>query len=182
MMPLFKKILLIFTSWGVMFCHIAFADESTGAEMDFHGSLVAQPCWVNPDNAGHVVDMGDIPSSDLYSKPQSKNINFTIVLSGCDFGGAGKGTVTTRFEGSESPELPGYLAMSTANTGAAIGFMTQKGEKLALGDESAPVEISNGGNILNFIAYVQGEPTAIADRTIAIGDFTATTTFFLDYP
>lgn len=181
-MNLFKKISLLFIGCSVLFTHAAFAAESGSAEMDFHGSLVAQPCWMNPDFANRVFDMGNIPNADLYYNPHSRMTNFSIVLSGCDFGETGKGTVTTRFEGNESAELPGYLALTPANTGAAIGLMTQKGAKLPLGETSAPVQVANGGNILNFTAYVQAEPTALANHTIALGDFTATATFFLEYP
>ncbi|WP_455548255.1 fimbrial protein [Dryocola clanedunensis] len=181
-MKLFHYISTLLSGGMLLFSSFAISADTGGTEMDFSGSLVAQPCWMNPEFANRAVDMGEIPNADLYYNPHSRSFTFTIILSGCDFGEAGEGTVTTRFEGNESAELPGYLAMSTAGTGAAIRILTQQGAPLPLGQESAPVHVSNGGNVLNFNAYVQAEPTALADRTVELGDFTATATFFLDYP
>ena len=42
--------------------------------------------------------------------------------------------------------------------------------------------LSNGNNVIELKAYVQGEPDAIRDQTIGHGAYTVTSTFTLDYP
>jgi type 1 fimbria pilin len=159
------------------------ATDNIGMEMDFRGTLVDEPCTVDPDDTDIQLDFGTIIDEYLYLNTRTHSQPFTIHLEDCDIDDwPGEGTVTVRFEGTEDAALPGYLAMSDTTIGAAVGLENGDGTALSLGKTSVPIKLADGSVALNFKAFVEGEPKAITDQTIKLGDFSATATFFLDYP
>ncbi|WP_329503110.1 fimbrial protein [Klebsiella aerogenes] len=169
---------------GLLFASpCAMALKSTpGTEMDFSGTLVDEPCTVDPADTDIHLDFGTIIQTYLYLNTRTHSQPFTIHLQNCDIDGwTGDATVNTRFEGSESTELPGYLATSDASMGVAIGIEEKNGTFLGLGKNSSPQKLADGSVALTFQAYVEGEPTALKNQSITLGDFSATATFFLEY-
>lgn len=159
------------------------ATDNVGMKMNFHGTLVDEPCNVSPDDTDIHLDFGTIVDEYLYLNTRTHSQPFTIHLIDCDIDTwPGDGTVTVRFEGAEDIVLPGYLAMSDTSIGAAVGIEEGDGTFLGLGKVSSPIQLADGTVGLNFRAFVEGEPQAIQSRTIKLGDFSATATFFLDYP
>jgi type 1 fimbria pilin len=65
--------------------------------------------------------------------------------------------------------------------GVAVGLENQDGSPLKINVASPTVALQAGDMALGFQAYVQGEPDALINRRIGHGQFTATTTFLLDY-
>lgn len=156
---------------------------TAGTEMDFSGTLVDEPCTVDPADTDIQLDFGTVIDTYLYLNTRTNSQPFTIHLENCDIDGwTGEGGVITRFEGTQSAELPGYLAFSDSTMGAAIGIEEADGTFLGLGKNSAPHQLNDGSVALTFQAFVQGEPTALEKKSIALGSFSATATFFLEYP
>jgi len=58
---------------------------------------------------------------------------------------------------------------------------TSDGDPIMLNKAGEKVQLVTGDNQLEFQAYVQGEPGAIASKTIERGPFRAVATFSLEY-
>lgn len=157
----------------------AYADVLPEAEMQFYGTLVADPCTVAPEDTDITLEFDQIIDKYLYLNTRTHSRPFTIHLLDCDVEDGE--TVITHFEGLESTELPGYLAMADTTTGAAVGITEADDTFLGLNKDSRPVVLSDGSVVLNFKAFVEGEPTAIKNETIKLGEFSAVATFTLVY-
>lgn len=150
--------------------------------MRFHGTLVAQPCVIPPGEEVITLDFGTVIDKYLYKNQRTSSQPFALHLSGCDLSLGNVVGVT--FSGQENSALPGLVALDAISeaSGIAIGIETQHGEPVPinhLGEKRYP--LSGGDTYLRMQAYVQAEPTAIAERTIAKGPFSAVLTFRLDY-
>ncbi|NGE24766.1 fimbrial protein, partial [Klebsiella pneumoniae] len=63
----------------------------------------------------------------------------------------------------------------------AVGLENADGTALAVNEVSPQITLNDGLTLLNFRAYVQGEPDALANKTIKRGPFSAIATFHLNY-
>ncbi|MEL5519725.1 fimbrial protein [Serratia bockelmannii] len=146
-----------------------------------HGALVAEPCVIAPGDEEITLDFGTIIDKYLYLNTRTLGQAFEIHLEECDLT-LGK-TVSVTFTGTENGSLPGLLAIDGGSeaTGIAIGFETPSAKPLPLNTQSDKSLLQDGGNIIALRAYVQGEPLAIADKTIGRGAFSAVATFNLEY-
>ena len=146
-----------------------------------HGALVAEPCVIAPGSESVTLDFGTLMDKDLYANQRTRGQPFDIRLMECD-ASLGK-TVKVTFSGIENPRLAGMLAIDGGGQakGIAIGMETPAGQKLLLNKPSESVRLVNGSNTLTMLAFVQGEPQAIASRTIERGPFSAIATFSLEY-
>ncbi|MFO2465640.1 type 1 fimbrial protein [Pseudomonas sp. 15FMM2] len=142
-----------------------------------HGALVAEPCVITPGGESMILDFGTVIDKDLYVHQRTRGQPFDIRLTGCD-ANLGK-TVKVTFSGAESLHLAGMLAID--GKGIAIGMETPAGQKLPLNKPGEGIRLVNGSNTLTMVAFVQGEPVAIANKTIERGPFSAIATFRLDY-
>lgn len=148
----------------------------------FHGTLVAQPCVIQPGEEVVQLDFGTVIDKYLYQNQRTGSQPFVLHLSGCDLSLGGSVRVT--FTGIENPALPGLLALDAASqaSGIAIGIETSTGEALPINKAATDYyPLSAGDNYLRMKAYVQAEPTAMVNRTIAKGPFSAVVTFSLSY-
>ncbi|MEZ2604126.1 fimbrial protein [Kluyvera intermedia] len=151
--------------------------------MQFSGALIDEPCVVAPDDTSIKLDFHTIVETYLYFNERTSSQFFTIHLQNCSIKDwPGEGTVIVHFEGSENTALPGYLATANEESGIAIGIENEGGVFLGLGKDSAPIKLDNGDVALTFGAFIKAEPEAVQNKTIALGDFSATATFFLDFP
>ncbi|WP_332768600.1 fimbrial protein [Pseudomonas koreensis] len=146
-----------------------------------YGALVAEPCVIAPGGESVTLDFGTVTDKYLYTNQRTLGQPFDIRLTECDVS-LGK-TVKVTFSGIENPHLPGLLAIDSASqaNGIAIGMKTRAGQKLPLNKTIEGVRLVNGSNTLTMIAFVQGEPAAIASKTIGRGPFSAIATFSLEY-
>ncbi|WP_237657376.1 fimbrial protein [Serratia fonticola] len=149
--------------------------------MRLHGALVAEPCVIPPGEETVVLDFDTVIDKYLYLNTRTLGKRFDIHLADCDLN-LGK-TVRVTFNGMESNALPGLLALSGASqaSGIAIGMETPEGTLLPLNQAGKVQVLNNGSTILTAQAYVQGEPEALKNRTIARGPFSAMATFSLEY-
>lgn len=146
-----------------------------------HGALVAEPCVIAPGGESVTLDFGTLLDKDLYTNQRTGGQPLDIRLAECD-ASLGK-TVKVTFSGIENPHLDGLLAIDGGGQakGIAIGMETPAGQKLPLNKPGEGVRLVNGSNTLTMLAFVQGEPAAIANKTIEHGPFSAIATFSLEY-
>lgn len=146
-----------------------------------HGALVAEPCVIPPGDENIRLEFGTVIDKYLYANQRTHGQPFEIHLTECDLS-LGK-TVKVTLSGIENPYLKGLLAIEGGSeaSGIAIGMETQAGQPLPLNKAGEGVRLVSGSNTLTVLAYVQGEPDAIANRTIERGRFSAIATFSLEY-
>lgn len=166
--------------------YAAATEKPVSADVDFKGTLVAEPCIVSPGGDGDnvVVDFGTIPEKTFYSIYGRRTWlqAFHILLTECDTT-LGK-EVKITFTGAEDAEQPGLLAV-TSSTGVkhvAIGLQTHTGADLPFNKQTQGYTLYNGNTQLNFKAYVQASDEGVTNRSVGRGAFEAVSTFELEYP
>lgn len=171
---------------GYLCATVALFVLSSGVQAEskirLHGTLVAEPCVIAPGEETVQLDFGTVIDKQLYSDRKTSSRKFKLHLSNCDLT-LGK-TVQVMFTGVENPALPGLLAldMTSLASGIGIGIQLENGDPLPLNQLGTHrYQLEAGSNFLHMMAYVQGEPDAITNRTINRGPFNASMTFALTY-
>lgn len=153
--------------------------ELIGAPVQFHGTVVSRPCNIEPESADQLVDMGAVLVKTLYRYGHTTPVPFSIKLTNC------KTTVfksvSVTFSGTEDRELPGKLAINNGANGAAIALFDHQGADIDLNKATSAVVLQDGPNSLNFTAYVQGQPSAVKNKSITEGEFASVANFVLSY-
>ncbi|WP_174508663.1 fimbrial protein [Klebsiella oxytoca] len=147
----------------------------------FRGTLVNAPCTLRPGSENLELVLGTVVDKYLYREMRTLGKPFHLYLDDCDT--AVLTGVKLTFSGTESPALPGLLALDASSLahGVAVGIETSGGQLLPL-NVQGPLTVLIPGNMdILLQAFVQGEPTALANRTLFQGPFTATATFSLEY-
>lgn len=167
----------IFLIWVFISSNTLYAADN----MYFHGILVEEPCSIKPGDETVELSFGNIPDKNLYAYKRTPNQPFQIHLSDCDIS-IGKNVQIT-FTGNESQPLPGYLNIDATSqaSGIVVGIETPDGKLFSINKESQKYPLSTGDTYLLFNAFIQGEPDAIANKTIERGLFSAIATFNLNY-
>ncbi|WP_449544880.1 fimbrial protein [Lelliottia amnigena] len=157
-------------------------DEAQALDNNLHfsGTLVSEPCNLDPQTSDITVDFSSVVEKYLYQNTRTLGVPLVVNLTDCDISLGNK--VTMIFKGTESSVLPGLLATTGSAKGIAIGMETPDGTKLPFNQPTPEYAIATGSNQLTLKAYVQGEPVAIAQQNITPGDISATATFELAYP
>lgn len=148
--------------------------------LHFFGSLVHEPCTIAPGDEDLQLDFGEIVDKYIYANGRTRSLPVPLHLVGCDTSIAENVKIT--FSGVENASLPGRLTLDvgSAASGIAIGMELPQGNAWPLNSERS-MTLSDGTTVIPLHAYVQGEPEAIRDKTIARGLFIASATFTLDY-
>lgn len=159
----------------------AIAADTNKNNLRLYGALVAEPCVVAPGGEEIHLEFGTVVDKYLYLNTRTLGQPFEIRLAECDLS-LGNGVKLT-FVGSENGALPGLLAIDASSKakGIAIGLETPEAKPLALNKEGGKWLLQKGSNVLALKAYVQGEPKALASKTIGRGPFNAVATFRLEY-
>ncbi len=167
------------------------AGEIQAGDITFTGTVVGLPCLIETNSEHLTVSFDQIGLRDLYTgadngtKANAKD--FTIKLVDCS--PAVSQGVTVTFTGDSDPELTQFLAIKAAGSdagesasGIAIGIIeADDGALIPLGQASKSQVINGLTADLNYKAYVRGTPSALQQRTITTGNFTATANFELTY-
>ncbi|MFO6300196.1 fimbrial protein [Rahnella selenatireducens] len=161
---------------GIMFFAPVNAAENN---LKFSGTLVSDPCELDPGTSELTVDFGTVIKKGLYLHQRTNAKPFTINLIECDTAQGNEVTIT--FSGTESTALPGALAV-TGTEGIAIGLENTNGAPQAFNQPTPVYTLASGTNSFTLQAYVAGEPDAIQAQSITTGDFSATATFEMAYP
>lgn len=158
------------------------AESEAADNLSFKGNLVEEACTIRPGDEAITLELWDVTSKHLYINTRTQGKGFRVHLEDCDTA-IGK-TVTILFGGRENTALPGRLALDSGSgaSGIGVGLETLNDKSLPLNSVSDEQVLSDGNNVIELKAYVQGEPQAIRDKTIEHGAYTVTSTFTLDYP
>lgn len=149
-----------------------------GQNLWLHGSLVADPCVIQPGDETVELNFGTIVDKYIYLNQRTPGAPFKIILQECDPDIAQ--SVTVKFSGNASPE--GLLIPdSPVSPGILIGIEKLNGEKVEINGAGHSAELQRGGNEIALQAYVQGEQEALKNNGIKHGEFTASSTFELIY-
>jgi len=150
--------------------------------LSLKGNLVEEACTIRPGDEAITLELWDVTSKHLYINTRTQGKGFKLHLEDCDT--TIGNTVTIMFGGRENSALPGLFALDGGSgaSGIGVGLETPSNKPLPLNAVSDEQVLSNGSNVIELKAYVQGEPQAISDQTIGHGTFTVTSTFTLDYP
>lgn len=145
-------------------------------QVHFKGEIIEAPCSITPDTADQTVDMGKIATSVLASGGRSDSFPFQIDLKNCTT--ETYQSVTTTFNGPNAgDEYPTALGIEGQAKNAAIFLTNAGGKDIELGQATAPFDLVDGSNTLNFSSYMKGFTSANATP----GEFTATANFVLAY-
>lgn len=160
---------------------VASTQHARATDMQFSGALVAKPCVIKPGSENVLLDFGTISDKYLYQNFRTNNKSLMISLVNCT-PSVGQ-SVSLMINGAESKELNGFLAIdsnSTAN-GIAIGLEMVTGSPLKINTISEKTRLVNGDNDIPLRAYVQIEPSALAQKSVGYGTFNTTATVSLTY-
>lgn len=147
----------------------------------FSGVLVSQPCTLPEEDTNIPLEFDTVVTKYLYQYQRTKSKPFAIRLLDCN--PALMGAVNVTFEGSPDSELTDLLAIDTGSSaqGIAIGIELADGTLLPINTTSPAQPLVSGSNSLSFNAFVQIQPTVLANKSLKNGDFTAITTFVVGY-
>lgn len=154
-----------------------------GGDLSFKGVGMAYPCSIAPESERVPVDFGNISTKSLYINGKTVPVPFTIKLQGCT--PSVFNSVTVTFSGTANPNLADRLAISATAPGNAsgvgIGLLEADDTPVQLNAATTPVAINDTILRLNFQAFVEAEPDALANGTLTTGPFTATANYTLSY-
>ncbi|WP_442801236.1 fimbrial protein [Serratia rubidaea] len=147
----------------------------------FHGSLVAEPCTLAPEDAEIELDFGNVVDKYLYLNQRTAGKMFAIRLTQCDIRLGSLAEITLK--GEESGALPGLLQLAGGSLaqGVAIGLESTEGQPLPI-NKVYRHQLHDGSNTFNLMGYVRAEPDALKNHTITLGSFSAALTLMVDYP
>ncbi|CBG90215.1 type 1 fimbrial protein [Citrobacter rodentium NBRC 105723 = DSM 16636] len=154
-----------------------------GGDLSFKGVVVAYPCSIAPDSERIPVDFGKISTKSLSINGKTTPVPFTIKLQDCN--PSVFHSVTVTFSGTENPNLADRLAISATAPGNAggvgVGLLEADDTPVRLNVPTTPTTVSDTVLRLNFQAFVEAEPDALANGTLTTGPFTATANYTLNY-
>lgn len=157
--------------------------ELIGGDLSFKGVVMAYPCSIAPESERVPVDFGKISTKTLYINGKTTPVPFTIKLQNCTPNVFNSVTVT--FSGIANANLADHLEISATTPGNAggvgIGLLEADDTPVRLNVATRPAVINDTVMRLNFQAFVEAEPDALANGTLATGPFTATANYTLSY-
>lgn len=157
---------------------------AAAAEQDnlyFSGTLVNEPCVLAVEDELLELDFKSVVDKELYLNGRTHGQPITLRLQNCQLG-TGKSKVDITFSGPESIDPPGLLVLQSADVhGVLVGLETTDGKHLLLNKAHDMGAFVEGSHLISFNAYLQGEPQALADRSIGLGSFNAVLNFTLNY-
>ncbi|WP_336280414.1 fimbrial protein [Cronobacter dublinensis] len=173
-----KTILLPGTLLMLALSGSVYAEEDN---VHFSGALVAEPCTLPEADTDIQLDFGSVVEKYLYKYQRTKSQPFSIHLTECN--PTILSSVSVTFQGTADIELINMLALDASSSakGVAIGLELADGTPLEINKASPFTALTNGSNTLIFNAFVQAQPTILANKTLVAGDFTAISSFVLAY-
>lgn len=150
---------------------VTFADT----ELEFKGTLIADPCIVDTDTEDQVVEMGTIGAKTFINHDRSAPKPFSLYLKECDLSLGS--TVSVTFSGTEESQQPGTFAVTGGAEGVAIALENTNGTPVKPDEATAATGLMSGDTQLNYVAYVQASDFS----KVKEGPFESRVIFFLEY-
>nr|WP_314267251.1 fimbrial protein [uncultured Moellerella sp.] len=173
----------------IIFCFLFFvlipfhikSEEIYQTKIHIFGTLLGHACSVEQTEI--FVEFGNVTNKDLYFHSRTPSIPFSLEIKGCDLDFDNDAIVS--FIGNESNHLSlqGFLDIddSSQASGIGIGIENADGKFLPLREESSKFNINATDMTLNFNAFIQADSEAIKNKSILLGEFTATSIFVIEY-
>ncbi|EJJ1300010.1 type 1 fimbrial protein [Salmonella enterica] len=169
---------------------LLFTQQAGALEVSFGGELIDRTCDIAPGNLKQTVRFLERPSEYFHILPgKGSEEEFSIRLNNCDPHSALK-TVKLRFSGDNEPGMKErasyFLRVSGINRGKlAVGLLDTDGiTPIKLGDmhnHKQGTQIESNTVTLNFKAFVQATPDAIAQKSVEPGEYSSVANFELFY-
>jgi type 1 fimbria pilin len=172
-----NKIMLASVMAFGMSSFAAQAAEQGRGTVTFNGSIIDAPCSITPESADQTVELGQVSNALLRKGGKSVPKAFSIDLENCELEDK-KNNVSVTFNGVESANTEGMLAISGAASGASVAITDAGGNLIPLGKASPTTGVNEGHTAMRFTAYLQGDG---ASGVVVPGDFTAVADFTLAY-
>ncbi|EFJ7651250.1 type 1 fimbrial protein [Escherichia coli] len=158
--------------------------------LEFKGELVDRPCQIDSGSLNQTVQFLERPVKDFQVSPgKGATEKFSIRLVDCDTSSLWK-TVKLKFSGVKEQGMnensDWFLSVTGDNKGKlAVGLLDTDGvTPLKLDTEHnnrQGTSIDKNTVILNFSAFVQATPEAIANKSVVPAEYTATAFFDVLY-
>jgi type 1 fimbria pilin len=164
----------------VMLCGFAF-NVAAQSDVNFSGTLVKEPCVLDPKDSAINLDFGTVINKMLYSHTRTNGLPFALHLQDCDLS-LGDNVVLT-FNGAEDLEQPGLLAFDATSTasGVALGIETVDNLPLPINKPLEKIKLTPGSNQIDLMVYISASAEAIKNKSIMPGNVSALMSFGLEY-
>lgn len=159
----------------LLFVLAGMSSTSADTDVNFSGTLVADPCELHVDSEDQTVDFRNVPSKTFIKYHRSERERFSIWLTECDLSLGD--TVTVTFMGTEDIEQPGLFAVTGAAKGIAIAVESADGTPMVPNIPMRPSALTAGNTFLDFQAFI----SAPVHSRVREGDFECVTVFLLEY-
>lgn len=159
------------------------ASARCGTNLEMDGTLVTEPCTLDPDGNTLTVSFGTIIKKRLYKEPRTFSRPFRVTLSDCDTTLGKSVTLTLTGTESQASGMNGYLSTTgPGSEGIVIGIETPDGTPVKINEPTTAWTLRDGVTEIPLQAYVQATPEALQYQTLVAGDFSATATLDVGYP
>ncbi|NIG46418.1 type 1 fimbrial protein [Enterobacter sp. Acro-832] len=161
---------------AVLLCGaLASLPAQADTDVEFSGTLVADPCVVDTDSQEQEIDFGNIASKTFINHESTAPKDFRIRLLECDLTLGTQVSVT--FLGDESLTQPGAFAVTGDAKGIAVRIEDAEGRTVAPNRAHGAGDLLQGETVLAYRARV----TAKNVSEVTEGEFMAVATFALDW-
>lgn len=175
--------------WLSAFLTLGVPLTTEAVQVNFDGELINLPCRLAPESTSLNISFPDRPVQVFQTSPARTPMqNINIRLMECDVNSVIK-TVKLKFNGEKETAMKGqsdyFIRVSGINRGKlAVGLLDTTGRPLKLGvahNDNRGTAITSTILTLNFKAFIQATPDAIAQRAVAAGAYQAVASFELSY-
>lgn len=159
------------------FATVTLAAGQGSGTINFKGEIIDAPCTLDYQNANQTIEMGQVSNKELNKGKISSTQNpINIELKDCSIDTLK--TVAITFDGAADANAE-LLAINGSAKGAGIRLTNSANQLVKLGTAEAFKNLQAGnGNVLRFFAQLQGSD---AEKDVTAGNFTAVSTFSLEY-
>lgn len=160
---------------AVLLCGALVSPAQADTDIEFTGTLVADPCQVATDSEDQQVEFGNIVAKTFLTQNSTPPKMFTLRLVECDLSMGS--TVSVTFLGDEALTQPGTFATIGEAKGIAIRLRDSEGNPVVPNEPLPAAGVLEGETVLVWQAQV----TTRDSREVTEGEFLSTVTFSMAY-
>lgn len=138
--------------------------------------IVESPCDIATNNID--VEFYDVQVSSLYSN-QLNYKPFQIDLENCNVSTSKNAKII--FYGDENNGMLNVVDSNGTSKGFTIGITDKDYNLVTINDDNGSPFVMDKINSVKFYAYLKGDPASIENKTIQLGEFSASATFKVRY-
>jgi len=151
------------------------------SDVSFSGTLVEEPCLLDPNDSAFELDMGTVIAKMLYSHTRMPGKPFSLHLLECDLSLGN--TISITFLGTEDLEQPGLIALGAGSTakGVALGIETPQNILIPVNKPSVAQPLQEGANTLSLQYFISASKSSLENKLIKPGTVNYVMPFALEY-